>query len=219
MKRHLQRAEQKKASWNVTKYCASHQKIALRSDHRHIGKVIYTARRQETASNVTKYCTCHAREPPKIWQKLKTAEASFTVRGRSENDPTMIRKWTRQSATRFATEVIFRAHEEHFVLKYISFRAAAIFANFTKYCACYEKWHLTSPNSAPVIKSATWTSPSAAPATKSGTWASRSMRLPKSDTRPSPSIAPATKSDTWTSPSTAPATKSDTWLHQIVHLS
>ena len=43
------------------------------------------------------------------------------MRGRSENDPTMIRPcmiraWNRQSATRLATEVTFRAHHTHFLL-------------------------------------------------------------------------------------------------------
>ena len=57
-------------------------------------------------------------------------------------DPTMIRAWNRQSATRLATEVTFHAHHEHFVLKNTTFRASAIIPNFTEYCACHEKWHL-----------------------------------------------------------------------------
>ena len=56
-------------------------------------------------------------------------------------DPTMIRPWNRQSATRLATEVTFHAHHEHFVLKNTTFRAPAIIPNFTEYCACHEKWH------------------------------------------------------------------------------
>ena len=99
-------------------------------------------------SKLTKYCACHTKWPPNIWQKF--AENSWNVisnarpiRDRSENDPTMIREWTRQSATRRATEVTFRAPDEHFVLKNTTFRAPAIFPNFTKYCACHEKWHLT----------------------------------------------------------------------------
>ena len=53
----------------------------------------------------------------------KTGETSFPMRGRSENDPTMIREWSEhdpttktQTATRLATEVTFRAHHEHFLL-------------------------------------------------------------------------------------------------------
>ena len=71
---------------------------------------------------------------------LKTDETSFPMHGRSENDPTMIRAWNRQSATRLATEVTFHAHHEYFVLKNATFRAPAIIPNFTEYCACHEKW-------------------------------------------------------------------------------
>ena len=63
------------------------------------------------------------------------------IRARSELDPTMIREWNRHSATRLATEVTFHAHHRHFVLKNTTFRAPAIIPNFTKYCACHEKWH------------------------------------------------------------------------------
>ena len=63
------------------------------------------------------------------------------MRGRSDHDPSMIRPWNRQSATRLATEVTFHAHHEHFVLKNTTFRAPAIIPNFTEYCACHEKWH------------------------------------------------------------------------------
>ena len=56
-------------------------------------------------------------------------------------DPSRIRAGNRHSATRLATEVTFHAHHEHFVLKNTTFRAPAIIPNFTKYCACHEKWH------------------------------------------------------------------------------
>ena len=56
-------------------------------------------------------------------------------------DPTMIREWNRQPATRLATEVTFHADQQHFVLKNTTFRAPAILPNFTKYCTCHEKWH------------------------------------------------------------------------------
>ena len=58
---------------------------------------------------------------------LKTGETSFTMRGR-------------QSATRRATEVSFRARHVHLFMKNTTFRAPALFPNFTKYCACHEKW-------------------------------------------------------------------------------
>ena len=78
----------------------------------------------------------------------KTGETSFPMRGRSEHDPTMIRAWSdhdptmkTQTATRLATEVTFRAHHEHFLLKKTTFRAQSYIQTFTKYCACHEKWH------------------------------------------------------------------------------
>ena len=79
----------------------------------------------------------------------KTSETSFPMRGRSETDPTMIRPWSdhdptmkTQTATRLATEVTFRAHHEHFLLKNTTFRAQSYIHTFTKYCTCHEKWRL-----------------------------------------------------------------------------
>ena len=64
-------------------------------------------------------------------------------RDRSKQDPRPFREWTRPSSTRRATEVTFRAQDERYVLINATFRAPAIFPNFTKYCTCHEKWHLT----------------------------------------------------------------------------
>ena len=72
----------------------------------------------------------------------KTAETSFPMRGRSETVPRPFRDRFRQSATRHATEVTFRAPDERFVLKNTTFRAPAIFPNFTKSCAYHAEWHL-----------------------------------------------------------------------------
>ena len=57
-------------------------------------------------------------------------------------DPRPFRDRFRQSATRHATENTFRAPDERFVLKNPTFRAPAIFPNFTKSCAYHAKWHL-----------------------------------------------------------------------------
>ena len=108
------------------------------------------------------------------------------MRDRSDHDPT---RQNRQSATRLASEVTFRAPHEHFdfVMENTTFRAPAIIPNCTKCYTCHENcdtW--TSLNTAPTTKSDTWTSPNSAPATKSDTWTS-------------PNIAPAMKSDTSTS--------------------
>ena len=91
----------------------------------HIWNVIYNARSNR----------CHLQTSPntapatknntaKFQRKsLKTGDTSFPMRGRSENDPSMIREWSdhdpttkTQTATRLATEVTFRAHHEHFLL-------------------------------------------------------------------------------------------------------
>ena len=96
--------------------------------------------------NLTKYCACHAKLHSKI--KEKFAENSWsvnsnagTIRAWSENDPSM----NSSSRTRPFAEVTFRASETHFVLKITTFRASAIYPNFTEYCACHKKWHSKIP--------------------------------------------------------------------------
>ena len=56
----------------------------------------------------------------------KTVETPFTMRNRSENDPTMIRPHTRPSRTRRTAEVDHRGSGTNFVWKNIGFRASAI---------------------------------------------------------------------------------------------
>ncbi len=78
-------------------------------------------------------------------KQLKHAETSFTLRSRSETVPSMIRAWTRQSATRPSTEVTFRIFSRSpcaFSMQKYNIRALAIIPNLTKYFACREKWHL-----------------------------------------------------------------------------
>ena len=114
-------------------------------DPRHIWNVISNARSNKChPPNSPNTAPATQNDHPTSHRNLlKTAETSFPMRGRSDHDPTMIRDRSRQSATRRATELTFRAPDEHFVLKNTAFRAPAIFPNFTKYCACHEKWHLT----------------------------------------------------------------------------
>ena len=120
------------------------RKMNLMIDPWHKWNVIYNARsnmRHSPNSPNTAPATKNDR-PESQRNLLKTDETSFPMRGRSDHDPSMIRPWNRQSATRLATEVTFHAHHEHFVLKNTTFRAPAIIPNFTEYCACHEKWHL-----------------------------------------------------------------------------
>ena len=128
----------------------SRRKTHILSPH-HIWNVIYSA-----PSN-----RCHDPTSPNtapatqnwiakfLTKSLKTDETSFPMRGRSDHDPRMIRPWSEhdprmktQTATRLATEVTFRPHHEHFLLKNTTFRAQSYIQTFTKYCACHEKSHL-----------------------------------------------------------------------------
>ena len=56
----------------------------------------------------------------------KTGETPFTMRNRSENDPTMIRAHTRPSRNRRTAEVDHRGSGTDFVWKNIGFRASPI---------------------------------------------------------------------------------------------
>ena len=58
--------------------------------------------------------------------RRNTVETPFTMRNRSETDPTMIRPHTRPSRTRRTAEVDHRGSGTHFVWKNIGFRASAI---------------------------------------------------------------------------------------------
>ena len=107
----------------------------------HMQRHLQCAEQQASPSNLTKYCACHAKLHSKI--KEKFAENSWrvnsnagTIRTWSEHDPTM----NSSSRTRPFAEVTFHASETHFVLKITTFRAPVIYPNFTKYCACHEKW-------------------------------------------------------------------------------
>ena len=124
---------------------------------RHIWNVIYSARSNKVTLQThqilrlpRKMTTQHLAEicGKQLKRHFQCAADPETVpsmiRAGSEQDPRPFREWTRPSATRRATEVTFRAQDEHFVLKNTTFRAPAIlFRNFTKYCACHEKWHWT----------------------------------------------------------------------------
>ena len=73
----------------------------------------------------------------RLKRQFQCAADSTMIRPWSEHDPSM----NSSSRTRPFAEVTFRASETHFVLKITTFRAPAIYSNFTEYCACHEKWH------------------------------------------------------------------------------
>ena len=98
------------------------------------------AEQQVSLSNLTKYCACHEKWHCKISKKISknrwnVISNAGPIRAWSEHDPTM----KTQTATRLATEVTFRAHHEHFLLKNTTFRAQSYIQTFTKCCACHEK--------------------------------------------------------------------------------
>ena len=134
----------------------------------HMKRHFQCAEQQVSLSNLTKYCACHEKWHCKISKKISknrwnVISNAGPIRAWSEHDPSMIRAWSEhdptmktQTATRLASEVTFRAHHEHFLLKNTTFRAQSYIQtftkycachvkchlNFTKYCACHEKWHL-----------------------------------------------------------------------------
>ena len=111
MKRYLQCAKQHMPLSNLTKYCACHKKWFSWSNL-FTHETLFTMRR---ATDATLQPHQILRLPRKITiQKskrplAKTDETSVPMRDRSENDPTMIRPWNRQSATRLATKVTFNS--------------------------------------------------------------------------------------------------------------
>ena len=153
-------------------------------------RYLQCAEQEVSLSNLTKYCACHEKWPSKTWKKFD--ENSWNVicnarpiRDRSDHDPRPFREWNRQSATRLATEVTFRAHHDLFVLNTTKFLCSGYHSKYHEICACDQKWQFNFTKYCACHENGTWTSPN---------------------------IAPETESDTWTSPNTAPATKSDLTL-------
>ena len=151
MKRHLQCAEQQVSRSNLTKYCACHAErltclilITYQTSFTMRGatgvplqppQILRLPRkmtRQNFKENVQKQVKRH----------FQCGADPTMIRPWSEHDPTIIRPWNRQSATRLATDVTFRAHHEHFLLKNTTFPAQSYIQTFTKYCACHQKCHL-----------------------------------------------------------------------------
>ena len=124
------------------------RKMTLMIDPRHRWKVIYNARSNRgyppTSPNTA---PATQNNSPKFRRNVsKTAATSFTMRDRS-SDPTMIRP-------RLATEVTFRARQEHLIF-YWNIQHFARRLSFQ-----------ISRNAAPATKSDTWTSPNTVPATQ-----------------------------------------------------
>ena len=93
MKRHLQCAGQQVAPSNLTKYWACHANDSHVWSSSHMKRHLHCAEQQVSPSNLPAPATQndHSKSDRNL---LKTAEASFTVRSRSEHDPRMIRAWS-----------------------------------------------------------------------------------------------------------------------------
>ena len=99
-------------------------------DCRDIWNVIYNARsnRHHPPTSPNTAPATQNDIPKSKRNSLKTVEVAFTMRGRFEHDPNM----NSSSRTRPFAEVTFRASETHFVLKITTFRAPAIYPDFTE---------------------------------------------------------------------------------------
>ena len=93
---------------------------------------------QESPSNITKYCPLPRNREFKIWPRnMSIASAKReTIWRYSEENPRRVRPWTGDSRP-----PVRRAYSNQ--------------CNFTKYCACQEKWHCNFTNSVPASKSCT----------------------------------------------------------------
>ena len=147
MKRHLQCAEQQASPSHLTKYCACHAKwmswlivLTYETSFPMRGATVNTLQPHQILRLPRKMTTQHLTEI--CWKQLKRhfqcATDPSMIRDRSEHDPTQkTQNWTRRAA-----KATFRTRQEQILLKITTFPAPAIIPNFTKCCACHEKWHM-----------------------------------------------------------------------------
>ena len=146
MKRYLQCAEEQASPANLTKYCACHAKwlswlifVTYETSFTMRGATGITLQPHQILRLPRKSALQNLSEilRERLKRQFQCAADSTMIRPWSDHDPTM----NSSSRTRPFAEVTFRASETHFVLKITTFRAPAIYPNFTKHCACHEKWH------------------------------------------------------------------------------
>ena len=146
MKRHLQCAEQQASPCNLTKYCACHAKwlswlifVTYGTSFTMRGATGITLQPHQILRLPRKSALQNLSEilRERLKRQFQCAADSSMIRTWSEHDPTM----NSSSRTRPFAEVTFRASKTHFALKITTFRAPAIYPDFTEYCACHEKWH------------------------------------------------------------------------------
>ena len=146
MERHLQCAEEQASPANLTKYCACHAKwlsclifVTYGTSFTMRGATGITLQPHQILRLPRKTALQNLSEilRERLKRQFQCAAHSTMIRPWSEHDPTM----NSSSRTRLFAEVTFCSSETHFVLKITTFRAPAIYPNFTKYCACHENWH------------------------------------------------------------------------------
>ena len=175
----------------------SRRKTHILSPH-HIWNVIYSARSNRchdpTSPNTapaTQNCIAKF-----LTKSLKTDETSFPMRGRSENDPTMIRAWSDHDPS------MIRPWSDHENANRNPPRNRGYFSSSPR-AFSIEKYNVSRPILHSTIHQV--------------------LRLPRKvtlelNTWTSPSTAPATKCESWTSPNAAPATKNDSYAWSSLHM-
>ena len=121
----------------------------------------------------------------------KTGETSFPMRGRSENDPSMIRAWKRKPQPASQVRLLFELPRSIFYCKIQRFDPNLTFKH--------------SPSAVPATKSNTWPSPNTAPTTKVTLDLHRILPLPRKVTLELHQILPLPRKVTLD-------------LHQVLHL-
>ena len=142
MKRHLQCAEQQASPSNATKYCTCHEKwhawlilVTYETSFTMRGTTGITLQphqilrlpRKDALQNLRKICR------KQLKRQFQCATDLNTIRTRSDHELVISHPPVRRG--------YFSASETHFVLKITTFRAPAIYPDFTEYCACHDKWH------------------------------------------------------------------------------
>ena len=112
------------------------RKMTVMTDPRRIWNAIYNVRNNKVASsNITKYCACHPKWFSKISETFLQNRWNVNynarpIRDHSENDPSWIRPWNRHPQPASQPRLLFTPTA-----------GILYWTNFTKYCACHEKWH------------------------------------------------------------------------------
>ena len=112
------------------------RKMTVMIDRTHIWNVIYNARSNKQHPPTSPNTAPATQNTLQNRKGILHCGADSNIAW-SEHDPTM----NSSSRTGPFSEATFRALEMHFVLKITTFRAPATYPNFTKCCACHEKWH------------------------------------------------------------------------------